>query len=212
MSIKNTPTVVLATEDQVDHIATLCDKAVRTAVRALPRDSAQRAITNGGLLRRHVNRMLENFFAEEFEEFLIEIDPRVPFEERVRRGNYDYVNENITPDNFKLTKSGKRKIVLYDPKGAVSSEEMIRRMTENQDRPAVLDDALELGYKFPERQRQNPIVFLGEETLWRYPDGDRRVPVLGRWGGGRQLDLGWFGLGWRASYRFAAVREPLAPR
>ena len=117
MSIKNTPTVVLATEDQVDHIATLCDKAVRTAVRALPRDSAQRAITNGGLLRRHVNRMLENFFAEEFEEFLIEIDPRVPFEERVRRGNYDYVNENITPDNFKLTKSGKRKIVLYDPKG-----------------------------------------------------------------------------------------------
>lgn len=68
--------------------------------------------------------------AEE-EEYLIEIDPNLTFEERVKRGNYIGVDNNITPANFKLTKSGKRRIVIYDPKGDVSSEEMIRRMTEN---------------------------------------------------------------------------------
>lgn len=207
MSTKNTPAVVLATEDQVDHIAILCDKAVRSVVRALPRDTAQRAITNGGLLQRHVDRTLANFFAEEFEEFLIEIDPNVSFEVRVQRGNYGFVNENIRPANFNLTKSGKRRIVLYDPKGDVSSKEMTRRMAENGDRPAVLDDALELGYKFPDRQRKNPIVFLGEETVWQGPGGDRRVPVLSEWYDLRELSLSWFDRDWFAFCRFAAVRE-----
>lgn len=207
MSTKNTPEIVLATEDQVDHIATLCDKAVRSAVRALPRDTAQRAITNGGLFQRHVDRMLQNFFAEEFETFMLDLDPGVPLAEQISRGNYDYVHEYYTPENFQLTKAGKREIMLYDPKGDASSGEMIRRMAENGDRPAVLDDALELGYKFPARQRQNPIVFLGEETVWRGPDGNRRAPVLREWSDERGLDLCWFGDAWHAGCRFAAVRE-----
>ena len=70
-------------------------------------------------------------------------------------------------------------------------------------RPAVLDDALAMGIQFPNRQRQNPIVFLG--TIWSGAGGGRLVPVLGVWIGLRELHLRWFGGVWNC--RFAAVRE-----
>jgi hypothetical protein len=139
------------------------------------------------------------------ETFALAFDPTIGIGEWVRRGNYTRPNPDINERNFKLTLSGTRKIVLYDPKGAVSSDEMIRRMKADGYKPAGIDDALAMGAQFPERQRQNPIVFLG--TTWRDPDGLQHVPVLSGWCGGRRLGLDWFDFVWDGRYRFAALRE-----
>ncbi len=139
------------------------------------------------------------------EGFALVLDPSVPLEEQVQRGNYNYANPAITQEHFSLTLSGGCEVVLFDPHGTVSSEEMVRRMKQDGYVPATLDDALAMGTQFPERQRQNPIVFLG--SVWRDGDGSRRVPVLFDWSGERGLGLGWFVYGWSVRCRFAAVRE-----
>lgn len=135
------------------------------------------------------------------ETFVLNLDPTIPLEEQIQRGNYDYINPNFNTCNFQLTLSGKREIILYDPRGSVSSEEMIRRMGADGRVPATLDDAVAFGVQFPDRQRENHLVFLG--TIW---SGARRVPALSDWYFGRGLCLCLFGRGWGDGCRFAADR------
>lgn len=208
MSTKNTPAPgVAATEDQMGCIIGFIKK--RLEAMKLTTSQAERIITNGGLFNRYIDRALVNFIADEFEEYSFQIDPAVSFEDRLRRGNYNYVHQDITTEKFKLrlTEPVRRSIVLYDPKGPVSSEEMIRRIQHNGDRRPTFDDVLEFGYRFPDRQRKNPIAFLLDEGLWRISPGDARVPVLDEWLDGRELDLRLFTDGWHAIFRFAVVRE-----
>lgn len=203
-----TPTVELATEDQKGHIIGFVRK--RLEVMGVSKPQAQQIITNGDVFNRHVDRMLTNFFAEVFEEYWVTIDPTVPFEERIKRGGYNSVNSNITAANFKLRLKTpvRRKIVLYDPKNYVSSEEMVRRMAQNGDRRPTFDDVVAFGEQFPERQRKNPLPFLLEEDdLFQDSLGRLRVPVLGGWSGGRGLGLDGWARGWGDDGRFPAVRE-----
>lgn len=141
-----------------------------------------------------------------YETYSVIRDPTVSIQEQINRGGYGYANPAINSGNFKLSLSGSRDIVLYDPRGFVSSEEMIRRMDGDGFLSATLDDALAFGIEHPDRQCQNPIVFLG--TVWRGSDRDRRVPVLNHWDGRRGLHLRWFDSVWDGSCRFAAVRKP----
>ena len=143
----------------------------------------------------------------QFETFVLNLPgPTIPLEEQIRRGNHKYSNPAINAGNFQLTiPAGKREVVLYDPRGYVSSEEMIRRMEADGYKPATLDDCLAMGAQHPDRQRQNPIVFLG--SVWCDPVGYRHVPVLDDWGGVRLLLLCWFDDGWSDVCRVAAVRE-----
>lgn len=135
------------------------------------------------------------------ETLVLNLDPSIPLAEQIRRGNYTYVNSVITPNNFHLmVPAGKRDIILYDPRGYVSSEEMVRWMKGDGCVPATLDDALAMGQQYPDRQRRNPIVFLG--TIWPVAFGIRHVSVLY----GRSLELSWFDNTWNMLCRFAAVR------
>ena len=169
---------------------------------------------------------------EELETFVIELDPSVSCDERKRRGNYaedDFHHRSryITAANSHLTRKVRRTIVLYKNDGGyVATEEMIRRMRQNKDRPAGVDDALEFGYEFPSRQLRNPIVFLDPDSFYLTDKGDlgdrpAATMLCGGigWGGPdrptwRTLSLGatvrdsavdlW---PWDSSFRFAAVRK-----
>lgn len=143
--------------------------------------------------------------AQTTETYPVTLDPTVSLPDQIKAGNYGFVNSLYTAENFTLTLTGERDIVLVDPRGFVSSEAMIARMKADGFVPATIDDCLAFGTTFPERQRKNPIVFLG--TVFRVPYGYRHVPVLGHWRGERGLILGWFGFDWGDDYRFAAVRE-----
>lgn len=138
----------------------------------------------------------------------IELDPVVSFGEQLQRGNYKGgVHPDITADMYKLNRKVRRRIVLYNPIGFVSTEAMERRIKQNGDRPCCLDDALGVGYKFPDRQRKNPLVCLGEDSVCLDDGGNECAPVLDEWDGRRGLDLNPLVGGWSGRYRFPAVRE-----
>ncbi len=127
--------------------------------------------------------------------------------ESIEAGKYDWVNSDITQEHFPVKGSGKQNvnIVLFHFNRTITSDEVIAEMEKAGYRPADIDELLGLGVVNPDLQKEFPIVGLG--SVWRGPGGSRRVPYLG-WGGvERDLDLHWFGNGWGARCRFAAVRK-----
>jgi hypothetical protein len=137
------------------------------------------------------------------ESFRIKLNPNVSFEEQVHEGNYGYSDKFLTSANFQLSVSGVRDVTLFDPGATSTTEEMIARMNAAGCVPALIDDALAMGIQFPDRQKTNPIVFLG--SSYRASDGLQHFPVLVGWGGVRGLELYWFGDDWADLYEFAAI-------
>lgn len=138
----------------------------------------------------------------------IELDPAIPFDRRVSRGNYiGGVHSNITAKKSRLARKVRRFIVLYDPKGDVSTKEMRRRIKKNGDRPCDLDDGLGIGEKFPQRQIANPLPLLNQSAVCLGYLGYLCAPVLRRWLGERELGLDPLAGYWRGDVRFPAVRE-----
>jgi hypothetical protein len=136
------------------------------------------------------------------------LDPAVPFEERKRLGNYKGgVHQNITADKSQLKRKVRRHIVLYDPQGSVSTEDMKRRIRANGDRPCDLDDGLGIGQTFPPRQVANPLPLLDESAVCADAHGCQCAPVLSYWFGKRKLRLELLAGGWFDCCRFPAVRE-----
>jgi|GEM_PF-2886224 len=146
---------------------------------------------------------------EEIEELgWVVLDPAVSFAERVKRGKYKGgVHPNITADKSKLKRKVRRHIVLYDPRGYASTEEMKRRIRANGDRPCDLDDGLGIGEKFPQRQVANPLPLLDESAVCLDNNGDECAPVLGRWNSKRKLSLNLLAGDWHSYCRVPAVRE-----
>jgi len=74
-------------------------------------------------------------------------------------------------------------------------------------RPATLPELLAFGAKYPDKQKEFPIMALG--SVWIDPDGDRRVHSLGWVEGERELHLGWDkpGYVWGDYCRFLAVSK-----
>lgn len=72
-------------------------------------------------------------------------------------------------------------------------------------RPATLPELLAFGAKYPDKQREFPIVALG--SVWRDLCGDRVVAYLGCDSSKRDLYLDRLVYRWSAPFRFAAVRK-----
>lgn len=94
----------------------------------------------------------------------------------------------------------------------ISSESAIRWGIENRTtdapdgyRPATALEAIDFAAKHPELQLQFSIVALGSFALGG--GGDRRVAVLDRNGGGRDLDGYWFDSDWYSAFCFLFVRK-----
>ncbi len=132
-------------------------------------------------------------------------------EQMIAAGKYDRKNsDDITDKHFPLPAelSGQKTAVsskLFHFNRDISSENAIAEMDKAGYRPAILSELLALGAKYPELQRQFPIVALG--SVWHDADGDRVVPCLSVDGGERELGLDWCGVGWDADCRFLGVRK-----
>jgi hypothetical protein len=121
-------------------------------------------------------------------------------------GKYDYVNPNITKENFPVPADfvlGSEP-KLYHLNRYISSENAIKEMDKDGYRPAMIWDLLDFGTKNPEMQRQFPIVGLGSVGS---VDGDRSVPYLDERGSWRGLSLLRWGYDWLSGDRFLAVRK-----
>lgn len=71
-------------------------------------------------------------------------------------------------------------------------------------RPALYEELLAFAAKYPELQKQFPIVALG--SVCRY-GGNLGSPYVNRSGAERGLGFGWLGRDWSGGCRFLAVRK-----
>ncbi|KKR48343.1 MAG: hypothetical protein UT86_C0007G0022, partial [Candidatus Magasanikbacteria bacterium GW2011_GWC2_40_17] len=86
-----------------------------------------------------------------------------------------------------------------------STDEVLAEMDRHGLRPALYEELLAFGAKYPDEQRQFPIIALG--SVWRGFGGRLRVAYLSRGGSERSLSLYWFGGDWNGFCRFLAVRK-----
>jgi hypothetical protein len=139
--------------------------------------------------------------------YTVSVDYAVSVEEMVRLGKYDWSNDDITTKNFPSKRVGKAEmeveLIHFDRN--ISSEEALREMEKTGYRAAELHELLAFGAKYPNIQREFPIVAIGSVWWDRY--GDRIVAYLGGDAFERGLGLHDFGRAWGDRCRFAAVRK-----
>ena len=136
----------------------------------------------------------------------ITIPAETSFEDRIKRGNYGWSNGYLTEERFPVTTEqvGDWEWKIFHFNRDISSEEAIRLMKKEGYDAGQIGHILAFGEKYPEEQWKFPIIGLGSvaEVLLR-----RRVPVLWRDVGRRELVLRWFVLDWRRRCRFLGVRR-----
>ena len=114
----------------------------------------------------------------------------------------DYVNSDITEENFPLTEEGKID-KIFSFKKYRTSEEVISKMDKEGYRPANIYEML--AWAKEDWNGKDWVVALG--SRWQGPFGDRLVPYLYRDSGPRSLYLHWFDPRWHSNDRLAAVRK-----
>jgi len=137
----------------------------------------------------------------------VTVDYGLSLAEMIKVGKYDWVNDLITAKHFPFTGEGmvELKVQLVHFKRRIESDDAIKEMDGMGLQPLALSELLAFGAKFPEVQREFPIIALG--SVWQYRVGYRHVPELWGYDHGRSLRLRWFGNRWHDYYRFAAVRK-----
>lgn len=127
-------------------------------------------------------------------------------QEAIAAGKYDYVNNYITAEHFKLEGEivVEAELVLYPPDRDIESDDVVKELDQMGLRPATLPELCAFGEKYPDIQREFPVVALGSVCVG--PGGGRGVAYLGNWGSEREIDLDYRVGEWVPFYRFAAAR------
>ena len=135
--------------------------------------------------------------------YKVVVDYDISLAEMIEAGGYDWVNDDITAEHFPLKSEGKWEveITLLHFNRFISSDVAI----EEADPVILLPELLALGARYPELQKQFPVVALG--SVWQYRSGYHAVPYL--WGAGSKcgLVLGLFENDWDPDFRFAVARK-----
>lgn len=137
--------------------------------------------------------------------FEVRIDYALSFNEMVRAGKYDEVSSHITEEHFPVKGKGNVNVRIEFVQFSMdmSSEQVFTELYRTGRRPATIEELLALGSLYPELQQQFPIIALS--SVWRGPDGFRRVAYLGKNSHKRSLCLILWSSGWSSHYHFAAV-------
>jgi hypothetical protein len=140
--------------------------------------------------------------------FLLTIDYGTPLDELVAAGNYDYISPDITEEHFRVGLGGRDiesfVVHLHRP---TSTDNVVNEMDRHDLRPATIPELLAFGAKYPNPQREFPILALG--STWDDPQsGYRRAARILEHPSDRRLDLAWdHGVEWHQLYHFLAVQK-----
>lgn len=136
----------------------------------------------------------------------IVVDYNISLAEMIKAGRYNWVNNDISAENFPIQREGKEvlEITLLPFNRRINSYEAIEEMNKIY-RPAILPELLAVGSQHPDFQRQFPIVALG--SIWWLHPGGPCVPCL--WGDAWERGLHFRQLDdhWHPGYRFAVARK-----
>lgn len=143
------------------------------------------------------------------EEIKLVIDYNQTIGQAITRGNYKWLDRDITAKNFPISRGviGKKievftKLFYFDYD--INSDDVISKMAKDGYLPAVLMELLALGFLFPGLQRQHPIVALG--SVWNVVKGHPFAPCLDVNNYERGLGLYASTLNWR-DYWFLGVQK-----
>ncbi len=162
---------------------------------------------NPELVSRGLQDLIEGRFANNGVSYPVTVNYALSAEDAVKAGKYDWTNNNITSKNFPSKRKGttEAEIVFVHFNREIESDDVLRELDKQGLRPAELPEGLAFGAKYPDIQREFPVVILG--SVWRAPYGRRYCACLGGGGSRRYLFLAWLDYGWDGSCRFAAVRK-----
>jgi hypothetical protein len=173
----------------------------REAVRqALKVASASGSLTGDGLQKKTV----------------IEVDYAMTLEKMIAAGNYDWINGDFNTEQFSPVGEGRME---YDAKlfhfgHPIYSEAVLDNIKDADSttvwEPAKIEHLLAFGSKYPDEQKEHPIVGLGSVTNSKL-FGQRSVPYLYRRAVGRSLHLDWWSNCWHPFYHFLAIRKRPSP-
>ena len=113
----------------------------------------------------------------------------------VKQGNYGWSNSDINDGNFQADEMHQAEVILKHFDKDMSTEAVLKALDADGLRPATMSELLEFSSRYPELQKQFPIVALG--SFWQGPGGRRCVGYLYYFGGPRELSLLWVGRDWR---------------
>ena len=135
------------------------------------------------------------------------IDYADTFEQRLASGRYDWKNDDINKKNFPVKGDGtvERALELAHYGKNMSTDAVLAAIDATGYRPATIEELLAFGAKYPDLQREFPIVALG--SVWRGWGGNRGVACLYGGDAGRGLHLDWLESDWSEHYRFLVVRK-----
>lgn len=143
--------------------------------------------------------------------FALDINYTRSLETMVALGRYEYVNGDITAENFPVG-SGEASVeaVLVHLNRRASDEEVLAELQQYGLRPATMAELAAFGEQYPDQQCKYLIVALGSVGTDHH--GDRSVgclvgrPLVGR-PPYRGLNVFPLGFGWAEHGRFLAVRK-----
>ncbi|MCL5795000.1 MAG: hypothetical protein M1338_01445, partial [Patescibacteria group bacterium] len=128
-------------------------------------------------------------------------------EEAIKACGLDWYDDNVNSKNFSTTRSGNVELsieLVHFDKG-MSTRQVLTELSKRGLRPVEFYELLALSAKFPDLQREFPIVGLG--SVRQDPIGGRFCPYLDGGSAERTLDLYWISSNWFDCSRFAAVRK-----
>lgn len=146
--------------------------------------------------------------------FDLVVDYSRSLKDSIAAGSYDWVNKDITEENFPAEKDerGKKKVTFrpfcFNFNPDIKSEEIIRKMKDEGYRPANIRELLAFGEANPELQKKFRIIALG--SIWVDRNRNRYLTYLGSDPvnpGRRHLLLARHDINIDGRCRFLAVKE-----
>ncbi|MFH1047832.1 MAG: hypothetical protein V1738_06025 [Patescibacteria group bacterium] len=140
--------------------------------------------------------------------YRITVDRGRTLGEAIAAGRYDSVDSDINSRNYSEPSPvpGEAEAVLVHLDRVATTAEAEAGIAHPGLRPVTLWELLAFGERYPDVQRQFPVIALGSSWIDSY--GGRVVPLLFGCSGGRGLGLSWDDPGdiWLDDCRFLAVR------
>ncbi|MCC6639241.1 hypothetical protein IT409_01635 [Candidatus Falkowbacteria bacterium] len=139
-----------------------------------------------------------------FKPDILTINYSLTLEEMIALGRYDWCNHEITSKRFPIVGDGIQEINfhLINFGRSITTEEARRELARQDLMPAKIEHLLAFAAKFPDEQKQFPIISLNSFSLIR---GGCRYVSLGYTGNQRELNLDLDDDCWRDYYRFLVI-------
>jgi hypothetical protein len=141
--------------------------------------------------------------------FKVEVDYGLTLAEMIMAGKYDWTSSNITPEHFPIQGEGRveRELTFVHFNKVMTTDEVLAELDRRGLRPGggKIEELLALGAKFPDLQRQFPIVAIGSSFVGG--GGFRSFACLYWLGGERHLGLAYVVDDWSEGCRFLAARK-----